>query len=372
MPALFILIMSMALRDTFGSERALFRYVIIDQEQSATSRKIADALQQSTMFQEYEWATADSGQLQQALSSDLHFAVTIPAGFTEHFTFDSPFKGLRLDVARDTREETLALFQGELAAILMGLRLEAIGKELEPLLGQNRGGLEVERYNHQKSIEVHYSGMNKGRTPTSTQQSVPSWIVFGMFFIIIPMSTVFINERKQNTLMRMHTMNISIPALFGGKIIPYLVINQIQVWLMVGVGVFIVPLLGADALTPGDSMAGLIMISSGLSFAAIGTSMLIAVTAGTVEQATTVGGIINILLGAIGGVMVPKLFMPPAMQTIANISPMSWGLEGFLDIFLRDLGPKDVFPEMLALTLFGLSLLLLAWLLFDQKVKRGM
>ncbi len=109
----------------------------------------------------------------------------------------------------------------------------------------------------------------------------------------------------------------------------------------------------------------------GLSIAAIGTSMLIAVSASTIEQATTIGGLINILLGAIGGIMVPKFFMPPVMQSLANFSPMSWGLEGFLDIFLRGLGPKDVLLESLALTGFGLALLLLAWLVFAHKVKRG-
>ena len=35
--------------------------------------------------------------------------------------------------------------------------------------------------------------------------------------------------------------------------------------------------------------------------------------------------------GALGGVMVPKFVMPPFMRELADISPMSWGLEGFLD-----------------------------------------
>ncbi len=220
-------------------------------------------------------------------------------------------------------------------------------------------------------ISIHFNGMAANEKPTSTQQSVPSWIVFGMFFVIIPMSTIFINERKQNTLMRMSAMNISVPALFAGKIAPYIVINQIQVWLMIGVGIFLVPLFGGDALTLGDSVVGLVMISLGLSLAAIGTSVLIAVLTDTVEQATTIGGIINILLGAIGGIMVPKFYMPQSMQKLADISPMSWGLEGFLDIFLRGLGAKAVMPESLALSSFGVVLLLLAGMVLSSKMRRG-
>ena len=141
---------------------------------------------------------------------------------------------------------------------------------------------------------------------------------------------------------------------------------------MIGVGIFIVPLLGADALTLGNSVFGLFMVSTGLSLAAIGTSIIIAVSVNTVEQATTIGGISNILFGAIGGVMVPKFFMPQSMQTLSNISPMSWGLEGFLDVFLRGSGARAVLPESLALAGFGIILLLVAWGVFSRRTRNGL
>ncbi len=169
----------------------------------------------------------------------------------------------------------------------------------------------------------------------------------------------------------MQSMNVSIPLLYR-EIVPYMIINQLQVWLMIAVGIFIVPLLGADALTLGNSLPGLVMVSTGLSLAAIGTSILIAVSVNTVEQATTIGGLVNILFGAIGGVMVPKFFMPPGMQTLSNISPMSWGLEGFLDVFLRNLGAGEVLFESLALAGFGIVLLLTVWLIFANRTKNGL
>jgi ABC-2 type transport system permease protein len=68
--------------------------------------------------------------------------------------------------------------------------------------------------------------------------------------------------------------------------------------------------------------------------------------------------------------MVPKFVMPPFMQEFANVSPMSWGLEGFLDIFLRRGGIADVMSEVIALTLFGLVSLLLAAGIFNYKIRR--
>jgi ABC-2 type transport system permease protein len=70
--------------------------------------------------------------------------------------------------------------------------------------------------------------------------------------------------------------------------------------------------------------------------------------------------------------MVPKFFMPQSMQTLSNISPMSWGLEGFLDVFLRGSGARAVLPESLALAGFGIILLLVAWGVFSRRTRNGL
>ena len=124
-------------------------------------------------------------------------------------------------------------------------------------------------------------------------------------------------------------------------------------------GVVIVPLCGGTALTLGDSLGGLVLIAASVSFSAISMALLIASAARTTEQATTVGGVLNIIFGALGGIMVPTFVMPGFMQDLANLSPMSWGLEGFLDIFLRNGTVSDVLPKSLYLIIFGVVMLIL-------------
>jgi ABC-2 type transport system permease protein len=359
MPFLFILIMSMALKDTFNSERPLLSYEVIDLDNSLDSKTLQDFMATSSFL--YKPSKTDS--------KDIHLSLTIPEGFSASLLQKEPAAPLlQLSVAPDVKQEMVLIFQAKISADIMRLRLMQIQKKIAPFLPDTAPQLDLDTFNTEELLQVNYHGMQKNERPTSTQQSVPSWIVFGMFFVIIPMSTIFINERKQNTLMRMASMNISVPALFTGKVVPYIIINQLQVVLMIGAGVYIVPLLGGDALTPGHSISGLAMVSLSLSIAAIGTSVLIAVLAHTVEQATTVGGLINILFGAIGGVMVPKFYMPQSMQTFADISPMSWGLEGFLDIFLRGYGAQEVLRESLALSGFGMVLLLLAAIISHKRM----
>jgi len=69
--------------------------------------------------------------------------------------------------------------------------------------------------------------------------------------------------------------------------------------------------------------------------------------------------------------MVPKFIMPDFMQTLANISPMSWGLDGFLDIFLRGGGISMVLNEALMLILFGAVTLGISMVMLQAKMKKG-
>ncbi len=192
-----------------------------------------------------------------------------------------------------------------------------------------------------------------------------------MFFIIIPMSTIYINERKQNTLARLNSMNISVFSMMVSKSIPYLIINQFQVIIMIAVGMFIVPFFNTAGLEINGSIIALFGISLALSISAIGVSTLIAVSASSSEQATTIGGILNILLGAIGGVMVPKFIMPEAMQNIAELSPMSWGLDGFLSIFLNSANLTMILGKIFMLLFFGFIALFLSAYILKRRINKG-
>jgi len=349
MPAIFIVIMSVAMRDQFSTKKIEFSLYIKDGVKTEMTKAIIKDV------------NADKNFVLLESKEDAEFVVRLPKRYEKNSR-----KKVKISVQDSIKSDKIEAFKAMLSEHILRARFDVMADNVKEHSYKAAKSLKELEISTDSLFKVKYNGSKT--IPNSTQQSVPAWIVFGMFFIIIPMSTIFINERKQNTLMRMQAMNISIPILFIGKIVPYMLINQIQVWLMIGVGIFIVPLLGADALTLGDSLAALFMVSTGLSLAAIGTSIIIAVSVNTVEQATTIGGISNILFGAIGGVMVPKMYMPQGMQTFSNISPMSWGLEGFLDIFLRGGGLREVIPESLALCAFGLALLMLAAIIFKRRM----
>ena len=355
MPAVFILIMSVAMRDIFSQESVSFDIAIVDADRSTISKTLAKAISANQSFHLVD-------------RDEAMFIVEIPKGYGDEKNSVKTPK-IEIRVKGSAKSDVIELFKAKLLKEVVDLKLGIITERLSEFSDEAAAAVGSVKLSTDALFDLRYN--EKKEVPNATQQSVPTWIVFGMFFIIIPMSTIYINERKQHTLARLNSMNVSAFSIALSKVVPYLLIAQIQVWVMIAVGMFIVPLFNTPALEINGSVLGLLFLSFALSVAAVGLSSLIAVVANSTEQATTVGGISNILLGSIGGVMVPKFFMPEAMQTLANISPMSWGLDGFLDIFLKGGDFSSIVNESLLLLLFGTVLLIVSMLVLDRRLSRG-
>ena len=356
MPAIFILIMSVAMRDIFSQKDVKFNLYLSDMDQTSISKELSKDIKELHAFVLVK-------------KEDAQFIIKIPKGYGNENDISNSHK-IGILVVDSLKSDSIELFKAKLLKSLVKLRLNVIKRRMSEFSDEAALSVGAISLADDKLFSVKYN--QEDEMPNSTQQSVPTWIVFGMFFMIIPMSTIFINERKQNTLARLSSMDISVFSMITSKIVPYLFIAQIQVWLMVAVGIYIVPMLNTPALEINGSIAALTLLSFSLSLSAVGLSTLIAVSASSSEQATTIGGISNILLGAIGGVMVPKFIMPETMQKLANISPMSWGLDGFLDIFLKGADASMVLNESLMLMLFGVLTLAIGILILHLRIAKGL
>jgi len=376
MPALFIIIMSLAMRDLFDLHQTTVRIDVlaVNRDAGRQSEAFLKAVEKVSAFTFHllDKDTDAEKVIEQMHSRDARFALFLRENFSAHVEDAAGTGGqkpleLLVDpavnvqtrmVLRGVLEGRLAKAKGDLFIDRMGAMLDAAGIDREKL-----------KASEESQVEVRYTGRRgpSFRAPSAVQQSVPAWLVFSMFFIVIPLSNTFISERGQGTLVRLKSMNVSRLALITGKMVPYLLINAVQVLMMLAIGVHVVPFFGGTALTLGDSPGGLVLIAASVSFCAISLALLIASVAGTTEQATTMGGVLNIIFGALGGIMVPKFVMPGFMQELAILSPMSWGLEGFLDIFLRGGGAADILPESLSLLLLGAAMLILTLILLRRR-----
>ena len=375
MPALFILIMSLAMQDLFALHNPVRIDVLaLNRDRGKDSQAFLKAMgeQQTFRFRLLDGDATQEGLEKALRERDIKFGLIVKEGFSSFVRGEA--KGgtqgpLEMLVDPTVNLQTQLLLKntldGRLGRLKAALFLAGIGGYLDAASIDSQA-LQIPE---ESAIEVRYV-QKEGRydkIPSAVQQSVPAWLVFSMFFIVIPLSNTFISERGQGTLMRLKSMNVSRLSLILGKMIPYLLINAIQVALMIAIGVMVVPWLGGTALTLGSSLGGLVLIAAAVSFCAISLALCIASLAGTTEQATTIGAVLNILFGALGGIMVPKFVMPGFMQDLADLSPLSWGLEGFLDIFLRNGGAADVLLESAALLAFGAVMLTLTAILLRRR-----
>jgi ABC-2 type transport system permease protein len=375
MPAVFIMIMSLAMRDLFELHNTVHIDVLtVNQDEGKESGAFLKAIEELRTFKFHllDKDVATEKVKEQMHSRDFKFALMIGKNFSavvEKEGKGNDEKPLELLVDPSVNVQTQLVLRSALEGKLAKLKADRFIASIGGFL--DSAGIDRKKLQEAEESQVELSYVHKGgrytKIPSAVQQSVPAWLVFSMFFIVIPISNTFISERGQGTLMRLKSMNVSQFSLIMGKMIPYLLINAIQVVIMIAIGVYVVPLFGGTALTLGVSMGGLILIAATVSFNAISLALLIASIARTTEQATTIGGVLNIIFGALGGIMVPKFVMPGFMQDLANLSPMSWGLEGFLDIFLRNGRVSDVLPESLYLFIFGVIMLTLTVILLRRQ-----
>ncbi len=205
-----------------------------------------------------------------------------------------------------------------------------------------------------KYNEIYASDLIGDVVPNAVQHNVPAWTIFGMFFIVISVVGNVMKEKKEGSAFRLRTMPTSYLTLMNGKIIVYVVVCFIQFLLMLGVGIFILPLIGLPALQLGNSIPSVLFLALMTSFAATGFGVLVGTLANSEQQGAILGSLSILLLSAIGGILVPTYVMPDIMRSISVISPLNWALEGFYKLFLRGGGFIDILPNVALLIGFFL------------------
>ncbi len=187
----------------------------------------------------------------------------------------------------------------------------------------------------------------------AVQHNVPAWSMFAMFFILFPLAGNFIREREDGSMLRLRLISGSQFPVISGKFIFYLFVCLLQLVLMIGVGLYLMPLFGLSKLVLGTNWAGVILTGLAVAMAATGYGLLIAVYFKTPQQALSFGSISVVILAALGGVWVPVFMMPQIMQSISPYSPLSWGLGAFNDLFLRNASISVIIPDLVKLVCFS-------------------
>ncbi len=360
MPVIFILIMSLALKNSYSnSVDTPLKVAISSSKNNKSIKTMIESLNKSNFF-EAKYLEIENKK-ETLYKQEYDFIIEIQRDYIERIKLNDDNFKVSIYSKPDISLQKIELLKNLISNASTKIILEDL------MLAQKIDTKNVLDFEAKIQNNYIYKKDNFEIEPTSVQQSVPAWLVFSMFFILIPISNTFINEKNFGTIDRIRSINVSLFPILLGKIVPYYFINQIQVVFMILVGIYLVPLLGGDSLEIKGNIALIFLVSSALSFASISFALLIANISRTTEEATTIGGVSNIILAAIGGIMVPKFVMPKFMQDFSDYSPMSWGLESFLEVFVRGGSFSDISTYLYNMIVFAIICLLLAYTLLKKR-----
>jgi ABC-2 type transport system permease protein len=189
--------------------------------------------------------------------------------------------------------------------------------------------------------------------PNVIQNNVPGFILFAMFFIVIPLAGSVITEKNEGSFQRLRSLPVGLSAILGGKVIAYLFVCLLQFILMMGIGTWVFPaFFGLPQLELGDQYAAIVVSTVAASLAAIGFGIIVGAAARTHNQAALFGSVMVVLLGIISGVFLPIHIMPEFIQYISYLSPIRWGIDNYLELFIRGGTIVSILPKTLLLFLF--------------------
>ncbi len=381
MPLALVIVMALVQDAPFRDyQEVKLEVLLVDQDNDSLSAKVKEAFRTSpnvnlvikTDTVEVKKLVHD-GQYKAAIVIPPHASETLRKktqqtigtvfanfGLTENTSDSTTLSSLELKIFFDPtiKANYRQALSGGIEKIIANLQNQWILDELHAQLSDGKTDVQKPEIDLTGIIQVSekYASENKfqGLILNSVQHNVPAWTMFAMFFILYPLAGNLIKEREEGSMLRLRLISGSQFPVITGKFVFYFLICLVQFVMMIGVGVFVMPLLGLNELVLGNSPFLILFTACSVAMAATGYGLLIAVFFRTAQQALSFGSISVVILSAVGGVWVPVYVMPEILQTVSRFSPMSWGLESFNDLFLRQASIQTILPNVALLILFAL------------------
>jgi ABC-2 type transport system permease protein len=158
----------------------------------------------------------------------------------------------------------------------------------------------------------------------------------------------FAQERRTGTWQRLLAAPVPRWHALGAMLVPYFFVGVVQLGFFFSLGAL------AFGMEISGSLAALIAISLALVYCAVALGLLFAAIGGSERQLGGFGSIALLVMGMVGGCMVPRQVMPPFMQSLGLAVPHSWALDGYSAVLVHQgTAIGDVAPSLAALLVFG-------------------
>jgi ABC-2 type transport system permease protein len=185
---------------------------------------------------------------------------------------------------------------------------------------------------------------------SSFQLVVPGNAVLFGFFIALTCALSFAEERRSGTWRRLLASPVPAWKLLAAKLVPYVALGATQVGLLFAIGAL------GFGMQIGGSIVALAILTIGVAACATTLGLLIAALSSTEKQISSLGSVLIMIMGLVGGCMFPRALMPHALQQVGLFVPHGWALDGYYALLVgHGTGLADVLRPIGAV--YGFALL---------------
>jgi drug efflux transport system permease protein len=185
---------------------------------------------------------------------------------------------------------------------------------------------------------------------------IPGVIALLLLVVTTNLSSMgIVREKEIGTLEQLNVTPLTRSELILGKLLPYALIGLVEVGLVVSVAVFWfeIPMRGSVPL--------LLAMSAVYLLTTLGIGLFVSTISATQQQAMMTATFFFLIpMVFLSGFVFPIENMPVAIQWLTYVIPLRYFLVIVRGIFLKGVGLETFWPEALALTAWGVTILALA------------
>lgn len=342
-----------------GSEAVTIDLPLVDHDGGEMATAVLDILAQTDNLN-LETGYDEPAARQLVADGERAGALVIPAGFTADVTSGNP-TGLELIVAPGS--QTAPLLEGMVRGVTSGF--SNMQTMVQVVIG------EVQRATG--SYDLDYEGI-AARVVTTAQerledppvstrvtavgeateeefnifdQVVPGYAVMFAMFSVLSGAGAILEEKERGTFKRLLITPLPKHALLGGKLLAQFLVGVTQIGLMFVFGALVF------GVSPGDSIAGLVLLTLATCWAATSLGLLLVAVVKSRKQIHPITTLIILGTSAIGGSWFPLFLMPEWVQQVARATLVAWAMEGYNRLMLFGGSLSDVWPNIGVLLLYG-------------------
>jgi ABC-2 type transport system permease protein len=351
-PFIFIIVMSYALSGLYSSGDRPIQFLVVNEDKGTRAATVVQQLAEMKVFQvETQW---ESQPLTRQKAEQLirngkrTYALIFPSDFTQVLEQGQEVRGLRttrafLIVEPAASSQFVEPVMGTLQSLIERSRAMAMipAGHLDSSASRGDRGPSV------MLERIAPTGMQAKKKPDAFQQNVPGYTIYGIFWIVSLLGLSVLREKREGTFRRLLLAPMPRAVLLAGKLLPYYLINVVQIAIMLGVSSLLFK------MSLGNSPVALVVVSLAAAATATGLGIMVAALARTEAQIGSLTILILLTLSTVGGCFIPRFIMPAWLRTIGLVTPHAWALEAYQDLLVRGYGLFEILPKVGILAAFA-------------------